>query len=161
MPERWTPTLDDFVDLAGVVLGAPEEAVRRLPRLPLAESAIAAPFASFGGKDAYPSLTEQAAVLITHLAQNWNGPRFSDSVGLSVLVDAAASTSDGTARAWLAATRSWQQRGRPRSGAGGRSSAGGEVPSCRAAFRHPDSLLDLNGPRTRPGAHERQRQQLA
>lgn len=70
MSDRWTPTLDDFVDLASVVLDAPEEAIRRLPRLPLAESAIAAPFASFGGTDAYPTLTEQAAVLITHLAQN-------------------------------------------------------------------------------------------
>lgn len=70
MSDRWTPTLDDFVDVAGVVLDSPEEAIRRLPRLPLAESAIAAPFASFGGVDAYPTLTEQAAVLITHLAQN-------------------------------------------------------------------------------------------
>lgn len=70
MPERWTPTLDDFVDLASVVLGASEQAIRRLPRLPLAASAIAAPFASFGGTGAYPSLIEQAAVLIMHLAQN-------------------------------------------------------------------------------------------
>jgi death-on-curing protein len=70
MPERWTPTLDDFVDLARVVLDASEEAIRRLPRLPLAESAIAAPFASFGGTDAYPTLPEQAAVLIMHLAEN-------------------------------------------------------------------------------------------
>jgi death on curing protein len=37
---------------------------------PLAESALHAPFASFGGTDAYPTLVEQAAVLLQHLAKN-------------------------------------------------------------------------------------------
>jgi len=31
---------------------------------------VYAPFASFGGHEAYPTLVEQAAVLIEHLAQN-------------------------------------------------------------------------------------------
>lgn len=86
MPERWTPTLDDFVDLAGVVLDAPEEAIRRLPRLSLAESAISAPFGSFGGTDAYPSLIEQAAVLITHLAQNHPLPDGNKRVSFLLMV---------------------------------------------------------------------------
>jgi death on curing protein len=86
MSDRWTPTLDDFVDLAAVVLDAPEEAIRRLPRLPLAESAIAAPFASFGGADAYPTLTEQAAVLITHLAQNHPLPDGNKRVSFLLMV---------------------------------------------------------------------------
>lgn len=68
--ERWTPTLADYLDFAGVLLGASEGQLRALPRITLAESALHAPFASFGGVDAYRGLVEQAAVLITHLAQN-------------------------------------------------------------------------------------------
>lgn len=86
MSDRWTPTLDDFVDLASVVLDAPEAAIRRLPRLPLAESAIAAPFAAFGGSDAYPGLTEQAAVLITHVAQNHPLPDGNKRVAFLMMV---------------------------------------------------------------------------
>jgi len=41
-----------------------------LPRLALAESALHAPFASFGGVEAYPTLVEQAAVLLEHLVKN-------------------------------------------------------------------------------------------
>lgn len=67
---RWVPTLEDYIDLAAVVLGADPEAIRRLPRMALAESAVNAPFASFAGVDAYPELLDQAAVLIIHLAQN-------------------------------------------------------------------------------------------
>jgi death on curing protein len=36
----------------------------------LAESALHALFASFGGLEAYPTLMEQAAVLLEHLARN-------------------------------------------------------------------------------------------
>jgi len=68
--ERWTPSLDDYIDLAAYLLGADRAAVRALPRIALAESALHAPFASFGGVDAYPTLLEQAAVLLQHLAKN-------------------------------------------------------------------------------------------
>jgi death-on-curing protein len=67
---RWTPTVDDFVDAASFILGVAPEAVRRLPNLSLAESALHAPFASFGGTDAYPTIVEKAATLVQHLAQN-------------------------------------------------------------------------------------------
>lgn len=66
MPTRWTPSLDDFVDMASFVLGTSPESIRRLPRLPLAESALSAPFAAFGGTEAYPALLDQAAVLVRH-----------------------------------------------------------------------------------------------
>ncbi len=46
---RWVPRLEDYVDIATHLLSATPEAVRRLPRLVLAESAVHAPFASFGG----------------------------------------------------------------------------------------------------------------
>ena len=70
MSERWTPDLDDYVDLAAFLLGAEPEAVRQLPRIGLAGSALHAPFAEFGGVAAYSDLTEQAAVLVEHLARN-------------------------------------------------------------------------------------------
>jgi death-on-curing protein len=68
--ERWAPSLDDYIDLAAYLLAADPGGLRSLPRLTLAESALHAPFASFGGVDAYPTLEEQAAVLLTHLVKN-------------------------------------------------------------------------------------------
>ncbi len=70
MPPRWQPSLDDYVDVAAYLLGTDRAAVTRLPRLALAESALHAPFASFGSVDAYPTLVEQAAVLRQHLVRN-------------------------------------------------------------------------------------------
>jgi death on curing protein len=67
---RWEPSLEDYIDIAAFLLGANRAAVAALPRLGLAESALHAPFASFGGVEAYPTLIEQAAVLLEHLAQN-------------------------------------------------------------------------------------------
>ena len=67
---RWVPTLEDYLDMAAIVLDSGTERLRRLPRLDLAESAIHAPFASFGGEPAYAEVVDQAAVLIAHLAQN-------------------------------------------------------------------------------------------
>jgi len=68
--DRWTPTLVDYVDVAAYLLAADREAIARLPRIGLADSALHAPFASFGGEEAYPTLIEQAAVLLLHLAKN-------------------------------------------------------------------------------------------
>ncbi|MEJ7893164.1 MAG: Fic family protein [Solirubrobacteraceae bacterium] len=70
MSDRWTPTLDDYVDVAAYLLVADRDAIARLPRIGLADSALHAPFASFGGEEAYPTLIEQAAVLLLHLAKN-------------------------------------------------------------------------------------------
>jgi death-on-curing protein len=66
----WEPSLDDYIDIAAYLLGADRTAIAALPRLALAESALHAPFASFGGVEAYPTLVEQAAVLLQHLAKN-------------------------------------------------------------------------------------------
>ena len=70
MPKRWTPSVEDYTDLAAYLLGTNRKAVLALPRIGLAESALHAPFASFGGDDAYPTLVEQAAVLLQHLVKN-------------------------------------------------------------------------------------------
>ena len=70
MPARWQPSLEDYIDIATYLLDADHAAIAGLPRLALAESALHAPFASFGGIEAYPTLVEQAAVLLEHLVKN-------------------------------------------------------------------------------------------
>jgi death-on-curing protein len=58
------------MDIAAYLLGADRAAISTLPRITLVESALHAPFASFGGTEAYPTLVEQTAVLLQHLAKN-------------------------------------------------------------------------------------------
>jgi death-on-curing protein len=70
VPKRWTPSVEDYADLAAYLLGTNRKAVLALPRIGLAESALRAPFASFSGENAYPTLVEQAAVLLQHLVKN-------------------------------------------------------------------------------------------
>ncbi len=62
--------LGDYGEIAAELLGTTLEQVARLPRIALADSALAAPQAGFGGQDAYPTLIEKAAVLVEHLARN-------------------------------------------------------------------------------------------
>jgi death-on-curing protein len=62
--------LGDYCEIAAELLGTTPEQVGRLPRITLADSALAAPQAGFGDQDAYPSLLEKAAVLVEHLARN-------------------------------------------------------------------------------------------
>jgi death-on-curing protein len=68
--EEWIPGIEDYRDLAEEVLGADRESLRKLPNLKLAESALAAPFAEFGGTPAYEGVTVRAAELVTRLARN-------------------------------------------------------------------------------------------
>jgi death-on-curing protein len=70
VPARWQPSLEDYIDIATYLLDADHATIAGLPRLALAESALHAPFASFGGVEAYPTLVEQAAVLLEHLVKN-------------------------------------------------------------------------------------------
>jgi death-on-curing protein len=62
--------LGDYCRIAAEVLGTTPEQIARLPRIALADSALASPRAGFGDHDAYPTLIEKAAVLIEHLARN-------------------------------------------------------------------------------------------
>ena len=66
----WRPDLEDYLATARVVLELPYEQLRRLPGLPLAESALAAPFAGLGEEEAYPTLEQKAAVLLERLVRN-------------------------------------------------------------------------------------------
>jgi death-on-curing protein len=66
----WRPELGDYLAVARVVLDLPAEQLSGLPRLELAESALAAPFGGFGGQEAHPTLERKAAVLVERLARN-------------------------------------------------------------------------------------------
>lgn len=63
-------SLADFLLIAEVATGASAEDLSRLPSIGLAESALAAPAASFGGVDFYPDLVDKAAVLCARIARN-------------------------------------------------------------------------------------------
>jgi len=62
--------LGDYCEIAAELLGTTPEQIARLPRIGLADSALATPSAGFGDQDAYPTLIEKAAVLVEHLARN-------------------------------------------------------------------------------------------
>ena len=66
----WRPDLGDYVAAAARVLAVPASELEHLPGLPLAESALAAPFAGFGQEEAYPTLELKAAVLLERLVRN-------------------------------------------------------------------------------------------
>lgn len=60
----------DYLLIAESVLGLPAEAIADFDRIGLAQSALAAPQAGFGGVEAYPDFETKAAVLCWHLVKN-------------------------------------------------------------------------------------------
>jgi death on curing protein len=62
--------IEDFLSIAEAVLGVRAEALRHATKTGLAESALAAPFASHAGVRAYPDVKRKAAVLCSHLVRN-------------------------------------------------------------------------------------------
>ncbi len=73
--------LADFLLIAEVVLDAPAVQVLRVTRVPEAESALAAPHASFGGTDFYPDPVERAAILCSRIVRNHPLPDGNKRVG--------------------------------------------------------------------------------
>jgi death-on-curing protein len=62
--------IDDYLAIAAEVLGLDGRTIARVANIPLAESALHAPFASFGGEDFYPDRIEKAGVLCSRLVRN-------------------------------------------------------------------------------------------
>jgi len=62
--------LQHYCVIAAEILGTTPEQIARLPRIGLADSALASPRAGSGDQDAYPTLVEKGTVLIQHLARN-------------------------------------------------------------------------------------------
>lgn len=83
----WRPDLGDYLAAAGEVLGVSEDRLERLPRLGLAESALAAPFAGLGEEDAYPTLELKAAVLLERLVRNHPLPDGNKRCALAMTID--------------------------------------------------------------------------
>ena len=62
--------LADYLLIAEAVLGVPAELIADFNRIGLADSALAAPQAGFGGVEAYPEFETRAAMLCWHLVKN-------------------------------------------------------------------------------------------
>jgi len=70
-PETVRPVeLADFLLIAEAVLETPAKRIAETSSLHLADSALHAPLASFGGEDFYPDFPTKAAVLCAHLVKN-------------------------------------------------------------------------------------------
>lgn len=63
-------TFDDYVRAAAQSLGTDLDTARRLADQPLAESALAAPFAAYGTFERYGDFDKKAAVLLQRVASN-------------------------------------------------------------------------------------------
>ena len=70
-PDRVRPLeLADFLLIAEAVLAVPAKRIAEESSLHLADSALHAPLATFGGEDFYPDFATKAAVLCAHLVKN-------------------------------------------------------------------------------------------
>ena len=74
--------LADYLTIAGAVLGIDPGALLRYADLHLAESALAAPAASYGGIEFYPAFHMKVAVLGWHLVKNHPLPDGEQAGGL-------------------------------------------------------------------------------
>lgn len=62
--------LADYLLIAEAVLETPAEELALVIRVDLAESALSAPAAEFGGVDFYPDFADKVALLCRHLIKN-------------------------------------------------------------------------------------------
>lgn len=79
--------LADFLAISELVLGHPAEDIARVARLELAESALHAPAASFGGADFYPDVATKAAVLCIRIVKNHPLPDGNKRVGFVCMIE--------------------------------------------------------------------------
>jgi death-on-curing protein len=79
-------TLAEFLWLAEQVTRIRAEVLATSSRVDLADSALHAPQASFGGQDFYPDLIDKASVLACHLAWNHSLPDGNKRVSWACLV---------------------------------------------------------------------------
>lgn len=78
--------LEDLLLAAESVLGIDTGRLERVTKISLAESALAAPFASFGGQDFYEHPIQRAAVLASRIMRNHPLPDGNKRVAL-ILMD--------------------------------------------------------------------------
>ena|SRR5438445_449561 len=75
----------DFLLAAEAVLGIDADRLQHVAKIPLAESAMAAPFASFGGHDFYEHPVQRAAVLASRIMRNHPLPDGNKRVALLLM----------------------------------------------------------------------------
>lgn len=73
--------LGDLLLIGEAVLDTPAEQLARSILIPSAESALAAPYASFGGVDFYPDPIQQAAICCSRIIRNHPFPDGNKRVG--------------------------------------------------------------------------------
>jgi death-on-curing protein len=98
-------SLADFLLVAEVATGIPAEALRGLPNLALAESALAAPAASFLGVDFYPEFIDKAAVLCSRIVRNHSLPDGNKRTAFLALVEFVERNGHQPARGRLSEAR--------------------------------------------------------
>lgn len=81
--------LADYLLIAEAVLKTPAEELALVIRVDLAESALAAPAAEFGGVEFYPDFADKVAVLCRHLIKNHALPDGNKRVGFLCAVEFA------------------------------------------------------------------------
>ncbi len=79
--------LEDFLLTAEAVLGIDAASLLAVTKLGSAESALAAPDASFGGVDFYPDPAQRAAVLCSRLVRNHPLPDGNKRVALLLMLE--------------------------------------------------------------------------
>ncbi len=79
--------LADFLAISELVLQEPGGDIAWVARLDLAESALHAPAASFGGVEFYPDLATKAAVLCTRIVTNHPLPDGNKRVGFICMIE--------------------------------------------------------------------------
>src|SRR5947209_7921430 len=77
--------IDDFLLVAEAILGIDAERLARVTKIPLAESALAAPFASYGGHDFYAHPIHRAAILASRIVRNHPLPDGNKRVALILM----------------------------------------------------------------------------
>ena len=78
--------LAEYLWLAEQVTGVPAETLTLAGRIELADSALHAPMAAFGGEEFYPDLVSKAAVLCYRLVRNHPLPDGNKRAGWAALV---------------------------------------------------------------------------
>lgn len=79
--------LSDYLLIAEAVLGRRAEDLARSAQLHLAESALSAPVAAFGGVEFYPEFETKAAVLCARILKNHALPDGNKRVGYIALLE--------------------------------------------------------------------------
>ena len=79
--------LADYLLIAEAALGVQAEEIARWPGTGLAESALHAPAAGFGGVEFYPDVIDKAAVLCVRLARNHPLPDGNKRVAYLAMVE--------------------------------------------------------------------------